>query len=410
MNAQTIIKNDASKVPVKIWDNNGKVPVEEQAKEQLLKLAELPFIHKHIAVMSDVHVGHGCCVGSVIPTIGAIIPAAVGVDLGCGMMAIRTSLRASDLPNDLKKIRSLIERNVPHGRSENGGRRDKGAWNNPPTKVLAIWGNDLGPKFLEICEKYPHIEKSNNLNHLGTLGTGNHFIEICLDENDSVWFMLHSGSRGVGGRIGEFFISKAKEEMERWFIHLPDKNLSYLAEGSQYFDDYVEAVNWAQNFASFNRKIMMENVISAVEEGLGRTFETNLKVVNCHHNYISKENHFNKHVWVTRKGAVRARKDDLGIIPGAMGIGSFIVRGRGNNDSFHSCSHGAGRKMSRTEAKKVISLEDHIEATKHIECRKDSDVIDESPAAYKDINKVMAAQSDLIEIVHKLSPVLCVKG
>jgi len=405
------ITGEKSKVPIKIWDGNGSVPVEDGAKEQLKMMSELPFIHKHIAVMSDCHWGNGACVGSVIPTVGAIIPAAVGVDLGCGITAVRTSLRALDLPDNLKNIRSRVESEIPHGRTADGGRGDCGAWGNPPTRVLAIWGNELGPKFQSIVEKYPHIEKSNNIGHLGTLGTGNHFIEICLDESDYVWFMLHSGSRGVGARIGDFFINKAKEEMERWFIHLPDKNLAYLAEGSQYFDDYVEAVEWAQHFASWNRKIMMENVIKSVQEGLGgHEFESKLVTVDCHHNYIARENHFGRNVWITRKGAVRARKDDLGIIPGSMGVKSFIVRGQGNNDSFHSCSHGAGRKMSRTAAKAKFTLDDHIQATKHIECRKDKEVIDETPMAYKDIDVVMTAQSDLVEIVHKLSPLLCVKG
>lgn len=404
-----VLNENGFNVPIKMWTEG--LEVEAAALSQLRNMATLPFIHKHISVMPDCHWGNGACVGSVIPTIGAIVPAAVGVDLGCGMMAVKTSLNASDLPDDLKHIRTLIEKKVPHGRTNDGGSRDKGAWGDPPPRILAVWGNELGPSFDNIIEKHPHIAKSNNIGHLGTLGTGNHFIEICLDESNSVWFMLHSGSRGVGARIGDFFINKAKEEMERWFIHLPDKNLAYLSEGSQYFNDYVEAVDWAQNFAAWNRKIMMENVIKAVQEGLnGRDFDAKLMAVNCHHNYIAKENHFGKNVWVTRKGAVRARKDDLGIIPGAMAVGSFIVRGLENNDSFHSCSHGAGRKMSRTEAKKKFSLDDHIKATQHIECRKDLEVIDETPMAYKDINVVMNAQKDLIEIVHSLSPLLCVKG
>lgn len=408
MTYEVLLENDFN-APVKMWTKG--VEVEETALAQLRNMAKLPFIHKHIAVMPDAHWGNGACVGSVIPTVGAIVPAAVGVDLGCGMMAVRTSLRATDLPDNLKKIRSLIESKVPHGRTENGGHRDKGAWGNCPPRVLAIWGNELGPKFSEICEKHHHLEKCNNVNHLGTLGTGNHFIEICLDENDSVWFMLHSGSRGVGGKIGQFFIEKAKEEMSKWFIHLPDANLAYLAEGSQYFDDYVEAVEWAQEFAAWNRRLMMENVIKAVSEGLdGRDFDAKLMAVNCHHNYISRENHFGKNVWVTRKGAVRARKEDYGIIPGSMGAKSYIVRGQGNNESFHSCSHGAGRKMSRSHAKAKFTLDDHIAATKGIECRKDEEVIDETPMAYKDIDLVMAAQSQLVEVVHTLRQVVCVKG
>lgn len=395
--------------PVKMWTRG--VQVEDTAREQLKNMAKMPFIHKHIAVMPDCHWGNGACVGSVIPTMGAIIPAAVGVDLGCGMIAAQTDLTSKDLPENLKEIRSLIERKIPAGRTNDGRKGDRGAWCNVPNEIGQTWTDLLETEFREICDKHSAIRKSNNVEHLGTLGTGNHFIEICLDEGDRVWFMLHSGSRGVGGRIGMHFIELAKKEMEKWFIHLPDNNLAYLSEGSIYFDDYVKAVSWAQRFAAINRTIMMEKVVAAVREGLGgRPFNASVKAVNCHHNYISKENHFGKNVWVTRKGAVRARTDELGIIPGAMGVGSFIVKGKGNNDSFHSCSHGAGRKMSRTEAKKTFSLEDHIKATEHIECRKDAEVIDETPGAYKDINAVMAAQADLVDVVHKLSPLLCVKG
>lgn len=408
-NYDVMFGDQAGFFPIKMWTKS--VPVEQTAIDQLKNMARMPFIHKHIAVMPDAHWGNGACVGSVIPTIGAIIPAAVGVDLGCGMMAVKTDLNADNLPDNLKTIRSLIESKIPHGRTDNGGNRDKGAWGNPPPKVLARWGNELGPFFNTIVEKYPAIEKSNNVNHLGTLGTGNHFIEICLDETNNVWFMLHSGSRGVGGKIGMHFINLAKKDMERWFINLPDKNLAYIAEGSEHFNDYIEAVEWAQEFAKINRQIMMENVIAAVSEGLsGRPFNAKVMAVNCHHNYIAREYHFGRNVYVTRKGAVRARKDDLGIIPGSMGERSFIVRGLGNDESFHSCSHGAGRVMSRTKAKELITLDDHIKATQGVECRKDEEVIDESPKAYKDIDKVMTAQNDLVEIVHTLKQVLCVKG
>ena len=403
------VDNHQGRVPVKRWTKG--VPVEDAALKQLANVASLPFIHKWIAAMPDVHWGMGATVGSVIPTKGAIVPAAVGVDLGCGMMAVETSLRAEDLPDNLAPVRAAIERAVPHGRSGGGRRRDRGAWGDVPKAVGGRWSDELERRFAVICDKHPKIEKSNNLVHLGTLGTGNHFIELCLDERGHVWVMLHSGSRGVGNRIGSYFIRLAREEMKRWFINLPDENLAYFPEGTEHFDDYVEALAWAQDFARINRELMMAAVISALEQAPGlRPFTTNAMAVNCHHNYVARENHYGANVWVTRKGAVRAGADDFGIIPGSMGAKSFIVRGKGNPESFCSCSHGAGRTMSRTEARKRFSVEDHAEATKHVECRKDEGVIDETPAAYKPIEAVMAAQSDLVEIMHTLRQVVCVKG
>lgn len=395
-----------SKFPVKAWVDG--VPVEESARKQLSNIANMPFIHKHVAVMPDVHLGKGATVGSVIPTVDAIIPASVGVDLGCGMVAQRTSLVASDLPDSLKEMRTLIEHAVPHGRNAKG--RDPGAWHDVPNKVDRRW-RLLSDEFKEICDKHPAIAKSNNRNHLGTLGTGNHFVEVCLDEESRVWVMLHSGSRGVGNRIGSYFIEKAKKEMQRWHINLPDIDLAYLTEGSDHFNDYVKAVGWAQNFARLNREIMLESTLDALRRTKGlRSFTMDKVAINCHHNYVEKEVHFGKEVWLTRKGAVKAGEGDLGIIPGSMGAKSFIVRGKGNPDSFCSCSHGAGRKMSRNEAKATFTLDDHIAATSGVECRKDENVIDETPAAYKDIDAVMAAQSDLVEVVHTLKQVLCVKG
>jgi tRNA-splicing ligase RtcB len=244
---------------------------------------------------------------------------------------------------------------------------------------------------------------------IGTLGGGNHFVELCLDEADRVWVMLHSGSRGIGNRIGTYFIEKARAEMERLFIRLPDGDLAYLAEGSTLFDDYVEAVGWAQDYAMENRQAMLEAIIGALR-GFFPDLATDATAVNCHHNYVEREHHFGADVWITRKGAVRARAGDLGIIPGSMGARSFIVRGRGNPESFHSCSHGAGRLMSRTEAARRFTLDDHVRATEGVECRKDQGVIDETPGAYKDIDAVMAAQADLVEIVHTLKQVVCVKG
>jgi len=359
--------------------------------------------------MPDVHVGKGSTIGSVIPTIGAIIPASVGVDIGCGMMATRTSLLASDLPDDLFDLRCAIEEAVPHGRSVKRGRRDKGSWGDPPEKSLKAW-QELEVGFKRITDVTPKIKNTNNLNHLGTLGTGNHFIEVCLDQEDRVWIMLHSGSRGVGNRIGTHYIELAKKDMERQMIHLPDKDLAYFSEGSELFNDYVFAVGWAQDFARMNREIMMSHTIEAVRKIIKKPFDAGVEAINCHHNYVARESHFGEDVFVTRKGAVRARKGDMGIIPGSMGAKSYIVRGLGNEESFCSCSHGAGRVMSRTEAKKQVSLEEHIEATQGVECRKDNGVVDETPSAYKDIDKVMEAQKDLVEIVHVLKQAICVKG
>ncbi len=391
---------------IKMWTRG--VPVEDEAREQLAATARMPFIYKHLAVMPDVHVGKGSTVGSVIPTLRAVIPAAVGVDIGCGMIAAKTTLTASDLPDNLGAVRAAIEKSVPHGKTH--GPRDKGAWGErAPANVDAGWST-LVSGFERIADKHPKIRKSNNHHHLGTLGSGNHFVEVCLDESQAVWFMLHSGSRGVGNVIGNLFIELAQQDMRTWMINLPNRDLAYFPEGTQHFDDYVEAVEWAQEFARTNREIMMQNVVRAVREAIPKPFESHVEAVNCHHNYVSRENHFGENVLVTRKGAVRARKGELGIIPGSMGARSFIVRGLGNDDSFHSCSHGAGRKMSRTEARKRFSLDDHKAATMGVECRKDEDVIDETPAAYKDIDAVMEAQKDLVEVVHTLKQVVCVKG
>lgn len=410
------IYEETSGVPIKHWTRG--VQLEEAAHKQLQNVASLPFIHKHIAAMPDVHWGMGATIGSVIATKGAIIPAAVGVDIGCGMMAVRTTLTANHLPDNLSAVRSAIEAAVPHGRTDNGGPNDRGAWGTIPDNVFDNFTGkeSLHVRLIKILEKHDGMQprKGITLNHkaakhLGTLGTGNHFIEVCLDENNSVWIMLHSGSRGVGNRIGTYFIQQAKKEMERWFINLPDKDLSYIVEGSELFDDYFEAVNWAQEYALENRRVMMHMILGAMRSVLPN-FSTVDTAVNCHHNYVSREHHFGANVLVTRKGAVRARAGDLGIIPGSMGERSFIVRGKGNVDSFHSCSHGAGRAMSRTEAKKRFSVEDHVAATVGVECRKDADVIDETPSAYKNIDAVMEAQSDLVEIVHTLKQVICVKG
>jgi tRNA-splicing ligase RtcB len=389
---------------IKMWTRG--VPVEAEAKEQLARTARLPFIFHHLAVMPDVHVGKGSTIGSVIPTLKAVIPAAVGVDIGCGMIAAKTTLTASDLPDNLREVRAAIESAVPHGKTF--GKRDQGAWTNPPNNVNAAWAK-LEEGFARIVARYPHLAHTNNHLHLGTLGTGNHFVEVCLDEDDAVWFMLHSGSRGVGNAIGSHFIELAKDDMRTHIANLPDRDLAYFEEGSQHFNDYVEAVEWAQDYARLNREIMMQNLVRAVRQVIPKPFETHVEAVNCHHNYVSREHHYGQDILVTRKGAVRVRKGELGIIPGSMGARSFIVRGRGGVESFDSCSHGAGRRMSRTAAKKQFTLADHRAATAGVECRKDANVLDETPAAYKDIDAVMEAQKDLVEVVHTLKQVVCVK-
>jgi tRNA-splicing ligase RtcB len=336
----------------------------------------------------------------------------IAITGNCGMMAVQTTLKASQLPKALGEVRAAIEKAVPHGRTDNGGDHDKGAWGDVPSVVEIAWMG-LEPKYKKIIEKHPALKGARTKEHLGTLGTGNHFIELCLSTTDDVWIMLHSGSRGIGNKIGSYFIDLAKKDMQRYFIAdtLPDIDLAYFPEGSMYFDDYIDSVQWAQQFAAENRELMMRAVLKALKKVSGiPKFETTGIEVNCHHNYVERENHFGKNIWVTRKGAIRARKSDLGIIPGSMGAKSFIVRGLGNEDSFMSASHGAGRKMSRTEAKKTFTLKDHREAVKGIECRVDSDIIDETPGAYKDIEAVMNAQKDLVEIQHELRQIVCVKG
>ncbi len=413
-----IVTTQPNALPIKSFIANDRgeqiVPLELAAERQLQNIASLPFIHHHIAAMPDVHLGIGATVGSVVPTTNAIIPAAVGVDIGCGMSAQCTFLKDSDLPDSLAALRSAIEAAVPHGRTNDGRPGDKGAWSNishlQSTETLAHLLRDIEgvakehAKLAKAIERCPH--------HAGTLGTGNHFIEICVDSTGLVWILLHSGSRGVGNAIGTYFIGKAKEEMERRHIDLPDKDLAYLPDDTPLFKDYWKAVEWAQRFARFNRAQFMRAVQRALMSIVPRYAETagEHSYIDCHHNYVAEEHHFGKNVYVTRKGAVRARVGDVGIIPGSMGTRSYIVRGKGNPDSFESCSHGAGRRMSRTQARKTFSLEDHAKATRGVECRKDKDVIDETPGAYKDIDTVMEAQRELVEVVHTLKAVICVKG
>jgi tRNA-splicing ligase RtcB len=384
-------------VPVKVY----AAQIEPAARLQLVNVSKLPIVHHHIAAMPDVHLGIGATVGSVIPTKRAIIPAAVGVDIGCGMMAARLSLTGNDFSEiDLKKVFNRITRDVPVG----FGQHDDARTAAKPFKK----------RLNGILEKHPGIDKrkgkkSSWAHQMGTLGGGNHFIEVCLDESNRVWAMLHSGSRGIGNAIGTYFIELAKKDCQRNNLALPDRDLAYFAEGALHFDDYVEAVGWAQDYARANREEMMDLVLEAMRGHLP-AFEVTGSAVNCHHNYVERETHYGEQVWLTRKGAIRAGAGELGIIPGSMGARSYIVRGKGAAESFHSCAHGAGRRMSRNHARRHFSVAELIEQTKGVVCRKDSGVLDEIPGAYKDIDQVMAQQTDLVEVVHTLKQVLCVKG
>lgn len=402
---KNIYREEGSR-PIKAWSTE----IDDAALTQAKNLARLPFIAPNgVALIPDCHVGRGSTVGTVIATHKAIIPAAVGVDIGCGMNAVRLSLKASDLPDSLLSIRRQIERDVP---LDSGGSRAKPA---PMGKLSAAFTGESG--FKPWFEDFADSRKTNGAGlmkkaqgQLGTLGSGNHFIELCIDENQDVWVMLHSGSRGIGNMIGSYFIEKAKRRMEKDFIHLPDVDLAYLAEGDDDFNDYVEAVNWAQDYALENRRVMTASAIAALRRHISVEFTLTQEAINCHHNYVEKENHFGQNLWVTRKGAIRARLGDLGIIPGSMGQRSFIVRGRGELESYCSCSHGAGRRMSRTQARNTFTVKDLVKQTAGVECRKDKMVLDEIPSSYKDIDEVMANQADLVEVVHTLKAVLCVKG
>ena len=388
------------RVPVKVYTDQ----VEDGARRQLVNISQLPIVHHHVAAMPDVHHGIGATIGSVIPTLRAIIPAAVGVDVGCGMIAARLSLTASEIDEaSLKKVFAQISRDVPVGFEQHDEREARSDAAKPFKRRLRA-----------ILDKHPGVEKrvgkkSSWVRQLGTLGGGNHFIEVCLDESQRVWVMLHSGSRGIGNAIGTYFIALAKKDAERHQLQLPDRDLAYFSEGAQHFDDYVEAVGWAQDYARANRAEMMDLVLEALRRHLP-AFEVMAEAVNCHHNYVARETHYGEDVWVTRKGAIRARAGDLGIIPGSMGTRSYIVRGKGSIEALQSCAHGAGRRMSRTQAEKRYSIADLAAQTAGVVCRKDKGVLDEIPGAYKDIDEVMANQSDLVEVLHTLKQIVCVKG
>ncbi|MFW5860214.1 MAG: RtcB family protein [Planctomycetota bacterium] len=395
--------------PIRAWIRG--VPLEPQARAQVITTARMPCIHHHLAVMPDVHAGIGATIGTVIPTRGAIIPAAVGVDIGCGMVAARTSLHADALPPSRGQLRQAIEAAVPHGRSGRGGRGDRGAWSTLPERVQQLWREQLATDYAALCDCHPDLAHGNAANQLGTLGSGNHFIEVSVDEQSRVWLLLHSGSRGVGNRMGQYFIRRARDVCQRAGIDLPDRDLAYIAEDTPLFADYMQAVDWAQRYARLNRQLMLERTITALADAPGMPpFTVDPDPIDCHHNYVAREHHYGAACWVTRKGAVRAGAGEHGIIPGSMGARSYIVRGRGEPASFCSCSHGAGRAMSRSAARRTFNVADHAAATAGVECRKDASVLDETPRAYKDIDAVMAAQRDLVEPLHTLEQVVCVKG
>ncbi|WP_445356079.1 RtcB family protein [Microbulbifer sp. EKSA008] len=402
MPVKTVLNRNAAPgtVPVKIYTDD----IEPQAMQQLKNIAQLPIVHSHVAAMPDVHLGKGATVGSVIPTVSAIIPAAVGVDIGCGMNAVRTSLQAHQLPDNLKALRDAIEVKVPVGQ----GRHKLISARESACKLLAPGVDRLFSKHPGLLKKL-HQPQKTWVTQMGTLGGGNHFIEVCIDESGAVWVMLHSGSRGIGNAIGQHFIQLARRDMAGHMHNLPDKDLAYFSEGCQNFDDYIEAVNWAQEYARWNRQEMMKLVLGCLKVSLPK-FTLTTEAINCHHNYVVRERHFDRDVFVTRKGAISAQRDQLGIIPGSMGAKSFIVRGLGNEESFCSCAHGAGRKMSRTAARQRFTRKDLEDQTQGVQCRKDKGVLDEIPAAYKDIDQVMENQSDLVEVVHTLRQVICIKG
>ena len=381
-------------VEVKMWTE--QVPVEQAALEQIERLSQLPVIASHIAIMPDVHMGKGACVGSVIPTRDAVIPAAVGVDIGCGMTAALTSFVRSDVESRLGDIRAEIERLIPVGRAERRAAPD----------VYRDEIADIERRFsqLSILEFLPGADRSRIVRQVGTLGGGNHFIEVCVDTDDRVWVMLHSGSRNAGNIIGQVGMRLAREQAAVRGDVLPEADLAWLEEGSFEFGAYIEAMLWAQDYARLNRAVMMHYALAA----LGATVIGD--IIDCHHNFTQLETHFGQEMWITRKGAVGVSVGEFGIIPGSMGSRSYIVRGRGCADAYDSCSHGAGRAMSRSQARRQFTIEQFMEQTSGVECRKDADLIDEIPSAYKSIDAVIASQRDLIDVVCELKQIVCIKG
>jgi tRNA-splicing ligase RtcB len=388
--------------------------LEDNTRDQAIMASEMPFIFPHIALMPDAHLGKGATVGSVIPTRGAIIPAAVGVDIGCGMIAVRTQFRGEHLKGmDLSKLRERIEGAIPLS----AGKYNWKVYGQHTLDRIKLLDNKSSINDLDLKDYFA----DNWEMQLGTLGSGNHFIEVSLDENDNVWLFLHSGSRGVGNRIAQHHIKVAQELCERWFIDLPDKDLAYLVEGTKEFSNYISDLRWAQDFALLNREEMMDRVVDQFERwwdvetgnddrGDGYRKIERLEEINCHHNYTTQENHFGKNVWLSRKGAIDASKGKMGLIPGSMGTRSYVVEGLGNPVSLNSSPHGAGREYSRSRAKKTFTNDDLVTAMVGIEYRKTDAFIDEIPQAYKDIDVIMEDAKDLVKPVHTLRQIVNVKG
>ncbi len=394
---------------VKAWVEG--VPVEEGVWKQVANLAAVPGVER-IALMADCHIGNGACVGSAILTHDIVIPAAVGVDIGCGMIAAPLNLTRTDLPQSLAELRAVIEAHIPVGRTNNGQKGDRGAWGEPPADVMETWNGKLETAYTAMIERYPIMTHPFVTNHLGTLGTGNHFIELCVEQGgtERLWMMLHSGSRGIGNKVGVGFTKLAQVECKRWHVELPDPELAFLPRGTDLFRDYLAYANWAQGYAWQSRLIMFNRLLDGVRQVNPEAAILGDELVHCHHNYVAEERHFGQNALLTRKGAVNAERGRMGIIPGSMGARSYITRGLGNPEALMTSSHGAGRVMSRNAARKAISMEEHIAAVAGVECRLDKDVIDESPAAYKPIDAVILAQRDLTEVVHTLKQIVCVKG
>jgi tRNA-splicing ligase RtcB len=374
--------------------------LEDSTREQAVTTASMPFVFPHLALMPDAHLGRGATVGSVIPTLGAIIPAAVGVDIGCGMIAVRTQHTAADLPTERASVRQAIERAIPLSA---GGANRKISRGHTQVRL-----DELGAMAEEAGFDPAAYAKKWKL-QLGSLGSGNHFIEISLDEEDRVWLFLHSGSRGVGNRIAQHHIKAAEAYCRTNWIQLPDRDLAYLVEGTPQFDAYIRELRWAQHFALLNREEMMDRVVRQYAEWVGEPV-TELERINCHHNYTEQEKHFGKNVWLSRKGAINAEAGRPGLIPGSMGTASYVVVGKGNALSLNSSPHGAGRAFSRSAARKRFTGDELREAMKGIEYRDTDAFIDEIPGAYKDIDQVMADAADLVEIRHTLRQIVNVKG
>jgi len=367
---------------------------------QAAQTALMPFVQGHIALMPDAHFGLGSTIGSVIPTRGAIIPAAIGVDIGCGMCAAKLNISGDELPDDLGGLHSRIEQSIPAGVGK--GHDGKA----PSTRFHKFWTETNS--FTEFDDR----QTCKVFDQFGSLGSGNHFVEVCIDEGGGVWVVLHSGSRGIGNQLARFHIDRAKHLMQEWFISIPNPDLAYLVEGSLEFDAYISDMLWAQDYALLSREEMMDAVLGCIAEELGVSVGLQESRINCHHNYTVREQHHGKSVWLTRKGAIRARSGDLGVIPGSMGTSTYVVRGLGNDAAYHSCSHGAGRKMSRRQAKKMFDADSLTAAMggRSWDRGRAAKLVDEHPGAYKDIATVMDAQSDLVDVVHTLEAVLNYKG